>query len=111
VNVWEGVNALEEARSFCELWGVDGTVLLDESGELARAVGVRGVPTNVFVDSDGTVIAVGAVSPDDLEAATRRLLGPSAEIDPPGRPHEERDLSHIEGNISARSVVAPDADT
>ncbi len=103
VNVWEGVNAFEEAGSFCDLWGADGTVLVDESGEVARLLKVRGVPTNVFVDTDGTVTAVGAVAPEELEAETRRLLGPDADIDPPGRPHEERDLGHIEKNIRSRS--------
>ena len=102
MNVWEGVNARDEARSFCELWGVAGPVLVDETGEYAARIGVRGVPTNVFVDADGTVTAVGAVTPDELEAATRRLLGPGADMDAPGRPHDERDLHHIEMNIKSR---------
>lgn len=102
VNVWEGVNAFSEAQSFCDLWGADGTVLVDEAGDVAAALGVRGVPTNVFVDSDGTVRAVGVVSPEELELATRQLLGPEADIDPPGRPHDERDLGHIEQNVKAR---------
>lgn len=102
VNVWEGVNAFEEAASFCDLWGADGTVLVDEPGDYARALGIRGVPTNVFVDSDGTVTAVGAVSPEELEAETLRLLGPGAEVEPPGNPHAERDLEHIERNIKSR---------
>jgi hypothetical protein len=103
VNIWEGVNAAAEAQSFCELWGVDGPVLIDESGEFARRLGVRGVPTNVFVDSDGTVTAVGAVSPEELDRETRRLLGPDVAFDPPGRPHDERNLGHIEQNIRSRS--------
>lgn len=57
---------------------MDGPVLVDEAGDYARQLGVRGVPTNVFVDSDGTVTAVGVVRPEDLEAETRRLLGPEA---------------------------------
>lgn len=82
VNIWEGVNPFDEARFFCDIWGVEGTVLVDEQGELATRLDIRGVPTNVFVDSDGTVLTVGAVTPEDLEAATRRLLGPDAVIDP-----------------------------
>jgi hypothetical protein len=35
----------------------------------------------VFVDKDGTVTAVGGVTPADLEAEIRRLLGPGAVID------------------------------
>jgi hypothetical protein len=81
INVWEGVGTRAEASMFCDIWGIDGTVLVDETGEYARALQIRGVPTNVFVDKDGTVTAVGGVTPADLEAEIRRLLGPGAVID------------------------------
>ncbi len=35
----------------------------------ATTLGVRGVPTNVVVDSDGTVRAFGAARLDELEQA------------------------------------------
>ncbi|HYZ55763.1 MAG TPA: hypothetical protein VE733_20000 [Streptosporangiaceae bacterium] len=76
--MWEGTGAFAEARGFCELWGLDGTVLVDERGELADRLGIRGVPANVFVDADGTVTAVGAATPGELVTATRQLLGPAA---------------------------------
>lgn len=75
INVWEGGDARAEAQRFADLWGVDGAVLLDETGSYARELGVRGVPTNVLVDADGVVRAVGATNPDELEAAVERLLG------------------------------------
>jgi hypothetical protein len=81
INLWEGVGTRAEASMFCDIWGIEGTVLVDETGDYARALQIRGVPTNVFVDEDGTVTAVGAVTPDDLEAEIRRLLGPDAAID------------------------------
>jgi hypothetical protein len=81
VNVWEGVGTHAEASMFCDIWGIGGTVLVDESGDYTRALHIRGVPTNVFVDSDGRVTAVGGVTPADLERETRRLLGPDALID------------------------------
>ena len=56
-------------------------MLLDETGAYADLLNVRGVPTNIFVDADGTVTAVGAVTPEELWAETRRLLGPDADID------------------------------
>jgi len=67
---------------------VDGTVLVDERGELAERLGIRGVPANVFVDSDGTVTAVGGATPADLEAGARQLLGPGAAavLAPQGEP-------------------------
>jgi hypothetical protein len=93
VNIWEGTGAYAEARGFCELWGIEGTVLVDERGELAELLGIRGVPASVFVDSDGTVTAAGAATPAELVAATRRLLGQSApaslaelEKQDPGKP-------------------------
>jgi hypothetical protein len=99
VNVWEGTDAFAEARGFCELWGMDGTVLVDERGELPGQLGLRGVPTNVFVDADGTVTAVGAGSPGELVTATRRLLGPAAPADldrlgrlEPGKEHVRPDV-------------------
>jgi hypothetical protein len=75
VNVWEGAGAAEEASAYCERWSLGGTVLLDESGAYARELGVRGVPTNVFVDASGVVRHVGATTPEELlrEAA---LLAP-----------------------------------
>lgn len=82
VNVWEGAGSDAEAEAFCTLWGIDGTVLVDEPGDYARLVGVRGVPTNVFVGGDGVVTAVGGVVPAELEANIRALLGPDAPIDP-----------------------------
>ena len=64
------------------MWGIPPTVLVDEEGELARRLGIRGVPANVFVDCDGTVLAVGATTPSDLELTTSHLLGSRELIDP-----------------------------
>lgn len=82
INVWEGVNAIEEARQFCMIYGIDGPVLLDDR-RYAEQIGIRGVPCNVFVDADGTVIDVGGVTPESLYASTRRLLGPGVDIGEP----------------------------
>jgi predicted DsbA family dithiol-disulfide isomerase len=56
------------------MWGLKGTILLDETGDYARALGVRGVPTNVLVDADGTVRAFGVARPDELERAIDDML-------------------------------------
>jgi hypothetical protein len=74
IDVWEGGDASRRAQDYCELWGVEGTVLLDESGAYAELLGVRGVPTNVLVDSTGTVRAFGAGNPDELHAEVDELL-------------------------------------
>ena len=60
---------------FCEMWGIKGPILLDPDETLARELGVRGVPTNVVVDSDGTVSAFGAARLDELEHAIDALYG------------------------------------
>ena len=75
IDLWEGDNASRRATAYCELWGVEGTVLLDESGAYADLLGVRGVPTNVLVDETGTVRAFGVGNPDELQAKVDDLLG------------------------------------
>lgn len=73
VNVWEGQRAAGEAAAYCARWGIEATVLLDEDASYARALGVRGVPTNVYVDAAGTVLAVGATTSEELLAHATRL--------------------------------------
>jgi hypothetical protein len=75
IDVWEGTDPRPEVQRFCEMWGVEGTILLDESADYARLLGVRGVPTNVLVDGDGTIVDVGLVELDELYAAVDRLIG------------------------------------
>ena len=74
IDLWEGGDAPQRANAYCELWGIEGTVLLDESGAYADLLGVRGVPTNVLVDEAGTVRALGAGNPDELHAKVDDLL-------------------------------------
>lgn len=66
VNVWEGVGAAQEAARYCDMWGIQATVLLDEAAQYARTLGVRGVPTNVFVDGAGIVRGFGASTAAEL---------------------------------------------
>ena len=75
IDIWEGSEPKPEVDRFCEMWGVDGTILLDESAEYAQQLGIRGVPTNVLVDADGTVVGVGLVRLEELYAAVDRLVG------------------------------------
>ena len=74
VSVWEGADARENVAAYCELWGIEGTVLLDESGAYVRELGIRGVPTNVLVDESGTIRAVGLSNPEALEAEIEILI-------------------------------------
>jgi hypothetical protein len=73
ISVWEGSEARPEVERFREMWGIGATILLDESGDYARQLGIRGVPTNVLVDADGVVRDVGLVRLDELHAAVDRL--------------------------------------
>ena len=75
VDIWEGTEPRPEVERFCEMWGIKGPILLDPAGELATTLGVRGVPTNVVVDSDGTIQAFGAARLDELEQAIDDLYG------------------------------------
>ena len=74
VDIWEGSEPKPDVDRFCEMWGIKGTILLDETAEYAAALGIRGVPTNVLVDADGTIVDVGLVRLDELEAAIDRLV-------------------------------------
>ena len=107
VNVWEGVDPFKEARGFCELWGVDGPVLVDAHGTFTEQLGIRGVPTNILVDEDGTVTCVGASTPQALEAAVRRLLGPDAPLEPPAGAESwswDKEFDHISEQVGKRVV-------
>jgi len=73
VDIWEGTEPRPEVERFCEMWGIKGPMLLDPNLELAGQLGVRGVPTNVVVDSDGTVSAFGAARLEELEQAIDQL--------------------------------------
>jgi hypothetical protein len=75
VDIWEGTDPRPEVERFCEMWGIEGTILLDPDASYAQALGIRGVPTNILVDADGTVVDVGLVRIDELEAAVARLVG------------------------------------
>jgi hypothetical protein len=75
VDIWEGTEPRPEVERFCDMWGIKGPILLDPNAELANTLGVRGVPTNVVVDSDGTVRAFGAARLDELESAIDELYG------------------------------------
>lgn len=77
VNIWESVNPEREAQRFRDIYGIEGTVLIDATASLATRLGVRGVPVNVLVDHDGTVGEVGATTPEELKAAITGLLGHS----------------------------------
>jgi hypothetical protein len=74
VNIWESVGAAAEARQFAAVWGLDGTILLDETGEYATRLGIRGVPFNLAVDSTGLVRAAGLTTPRELQEAVDSLL-------------------------------------
>jgi hypothetical protein len=74
ISVWEGGDARTKVQDYCELWGVESTVLLDEQGEYAKLLGIRGVPTNVLVDATGIVHTVGAGNPEELYAKVDELL-------------------------------------
>jgi hypothetical protein len=74
IDIWEGTDPRPEVERFCELWGIDGPILVDENAEYARSLGIRGVPTNLLVDGDGIVRGFGLVRLDELEEAVAELL-------------------------------------
>lgn len=81
VNVWEHLNAAQEAQHFCQIHGVPAgaTVLVDATGDYAEQVGLRGVPFNLVVGEDGIVVAAGATTPVEVMETLSALLGDTDE--------------------------------
>ncbi len=105
MNVWEGVDPFKEARDFCQLWGIEGAVLVDADATFVDQLGIRGVPTNILVDDDGTVTCVGASTPPELETAVRRLLGPDAPLEAGADAWSwDKGEDHIETHLAKRIV-------
>lgn len=77
VNVWEHVAARREALHFCEVHGIAGPVLLDESGDYIARLGLRGVPANLIVDEHGVVRAVGVTTPQEILRTLTELFSPA----------------------------------
>jgi len=61
VNINESI---ETVSSFARDWGINYTVLMDRSAEVADQYGVRGIPTNVLFDRDGNIQYYGHSFPD-----------------------------------------------
>jgi len=76
VNVWEHVNARDEAIGFMSRFGIKGPVLLDAQGDYINLLGLRGVPHNIIVDKKGIVKAVGTTTPDEVRGTLIKLLLP-----------------------------------
>lgn len=56
VNLTTSEPGVPAVRDYVERLGVTYPVVLDKSGRVASLIGVRGTPTTVIVDSDGTII-------------------------------------------------------
>ena len=44
ISLWEGDDALQKVQDYCELWGVEGTVLLGRAVHVEDGVGLRDRP-------------------------------------------------------------------
>ena len=62
------LDVVEDVRAFVNEFQMPFPVLLDEEGAAAKAFGVLGLPTSVFVDEDGIVrgVNVGPLTKDTL---------------------------------------------
>lgn len=74
VNVWEHVNARDEALHFCKIHSIEGPVLLDATGDYITRLGIRGVPFNLVINKKGIVQAAGTTTPDEVRATLTKLL-------------------------------------
>lgn len=76
---WLGVDHIdrrEEGAAFLAVEGLDfDATLFDVAGDVATAIGARGMPTTAFFDADGGLVALhtGPLTDDDLDARLREL--------------------------------------
>jgi len=78
VNVWEHLDSRNEARHFCRIHNINGTVLIDPENRYIERLGLTGVPFNLVVDRKGIVRSAGMTTPDEVKATLTRLLMPFA---------------------------------
>ncbi len=76
VNLTNSETGPGDVARFAEEWDVRYPILLDRTGRVAAAYGVRGTPTTVVIGADGTVHAriFGAMSLDAGARAVRAAL-------------------------------------
>jgi hypothetical protein len=74
INVWEHLDPVAEAQHFCEVHGIQGTVLVDSTGEYTQSLGITGVPFNLLVDAKGIVRSAGVTTPDEMRHSLKRFL-------------------------------------
>jgi cytochrome c biogenesis protein CcmG, thiol:disulfide interchange protein DsbE len=69
------LDRLEDGREFVDRLGVDFATIHDLDGDVAAAVGARGMPTTVGFDADGVLVAraVGELSEASLEQLLEEL--------------------------------------
>ena len=70
------LDVVEDVRAFVKEFQMPFPVLLDEEGAAAKAFGVLGLPTSVFVDAEGIVrgVNVGPLTETTLAAYLADIL-------------------------------------
>ena len=78
-----GEMSADAFRQWCRSQGYNFRVLLDETGDVAELYGVRGFPTNVFVDRNGRVAysMAGSMSEDLLSEVWAQVDAAQTEAD------------------------------
>ena len=83
-------STVEDVRAYAAKYGLDFTVAADLAGDVFRRYRIYGLPTQIFLDSDGIIRAI-IQGPVDAQFATASLalvgLPPSG-ADAPGAPSE-----------------------
>ncbi|WP_366180060.1 TlpA disulfide reductase family protein [Actinomyces timonensis] len=74
------VHVQDNARTvadYVQRLGLTYTTVVDAEDAISSAYGVYGIPAHWFIDADGSIAAtrVGAMSPDQMRAQARALIG------------------------------------
>jgi thiol-disulfide isomerase/thioredoxin len=92
-----GINdSAQDVADFIDAQDLDVPVLIDNSGRLASAFGVRGTPWNVLLDETHTLRMNGSAAPSEVDPLLALLANPAAaaarsprDIGLPGPPTDE----------------------
>lgn len=102
--------APDVVRSYLEGRGLPaGDVWLDRGGALGREMGVVGLPTTVFLDTEGRVVEVafGELSRARLRASLERLSGVGSDGDDARLDGSRRDAGRGVAPAPSRRLLAP----
>lgn len=100
IHVWDKES---DAKAFAEEFGISYPMALDDSGKVAIAYGLTGVPETFIIDRSGTIVrrSIGPVGTDELRQALVDVTGRSDLFPPAGADSDEGGTAVPGGSTTA----------